>query len=330
MAAVPEPVAPMLAVDGEVPSGGYGLEIKWDGFRCCVQVAPDGTTRLTSRLGNDITATYPELGGAFTDALGGRAGVLDGELVVVDERGHPDFGRMQIRHQRGPATALLRQYPVTFFAFDLLRLGSASLVREPYAERRDHLAGLEFADARRVVVPPHYTDAEITPAELLRVVADRHLEGIVGKRLDSPYQPGKRSGFWIKRALVRTHEVVIGGWQPGGGRRTDMIGSLLLGAHDERGDLRYIGHVGTGFTERALHDLLDRLRPLERPTSPFANPVPRDRVRDARWVEPRLVGEVVYRKFTGNSTTEERRLRHSAWRGLRPDKEPADVELPIS
>jgi bifunctional non-homologous end joining protein LigD len=324
---VPDPVLPMLAVDGELPAEGYGYEIKWDGFRACVQVSTSGTSRVTSRLGNDITGTYPELGDAFSGALEGKAAILDGELVVLDDHGRPDFGRLQTRHQRGPTTTLLRQNPVTFFAFDLLHLGDASLLHQSYERRHALLEELELADACQVTVPPYYTDAETTPDDLLQVVEQQQLEGVVAKRLDSPYQPGKRSRYWIKHALIKTQEVVIGGWKPGEGRRDAMIGSLLLGAHDHQGHLVYIGHVGTGFTEKMLHELLRRLEPLQRPTSPFDSQIPRDRARNARWVEPHLVGEVVYRQLT-NNRNDERRLRHASWRGLRPDKTPQDVDLP--
>lgn len=129
--------------------------------------------------------------------------------------------------------------------------------------------------------------------------------------------------MWIKKPLVRTQEAIIGGWQPGDGRRSGTVGSLLLGAHDERGRLRFIGHVGSGFTEAALTGLLDRLTPLARRGSPFDEPVPREHARTARWVEPRLVGEIAFRAWT-----RDRRLRQPSWRGLRPDKDPADILLP--
>ncbi|SFB41094.1 bifunctional non-homologous end joining protein LigD [Amycolatopsis marina] len=326
-AGLPDPVLPMLAVDGELPAAGYGYEIKWDGFRACLQIAAHGDVRVTSRLGNDVTRTYPDVAEAITSALAGQAGVLDGELVVLDESGRPDFGRIQTRHQRGPNSTLLRTNPVTFFAFDLLHLGGETLLQAPYEQRRAALADLDLGDNPRITVPPYYTDRDVTPADLLDVVEQQQLEGVVAKRLDSPYQPGKRSRYWIKHALIKTQEVVIGGWKPGEGRRNGMIGSLLLGAHDHDGQLVYIGHVGTGFTERALEDLQRRLEPLHRATSPFDTVVPRDRARHARWVEPLIVGEVVYRKLTDNRNSE-RRLRHAAWRGLRPDKEPREAKVP--
>ena len=323
MDGVPAPVAPMLAVEGPLPvGGGWAYETKWDGFRCCMRVGSDGTTRMTSRLGNEITNVYPGLLGVLTGALAGRAAVLDGELVVLGPDGRPDFHLMQFRHQRGPTVELLRTAPVVYVVFDLLRLGTRDLLTEPYARRRELLAGLPV-DSPRVTVPRHFTAADIDPEELLAVVREQGLEGLVAKRLESRYHPGQRSRDWTKRPLIKTQEVLVGGWRPGRGNRANRVGGLLLGGHDEQGGLRYIGDVGTGFSERALDELLDLLVPLARPTSPFADEVPADRRRNARWVEPRLVGQVVYRQFTADH-----RLRHTAWRGLRHDVPAEQVRWP--
>jgi len=318
----PAPVAPMLAVEGPLPvGGGWAYETKWDGFRCCMRVGPNGTTKLTSRLGNEITNVYPDLHGVLADALAGRSAVLDGELVVLGQEGRPDFHLMQHRHQRGPTADLLRTAPVTYIVFDLLALGDDVLLTAPYTERRALLADLPVANPR-VAVPRHFTADDIDPNELLAVVAEQGLEGLVAKRLESRYHPGQRSRDWIKRPLIKTQEVLVGGWRPGKGNRSGRIGGLLLGAHDAEGRLRYVGDVGTGFSERALDDLLDLLTALTTSKSPFDDEVPADRRRDVRWVEPRLVGQVVYRQFTSDH-----RLRHTAWRGLRHDVLPEQVKL---
>ena len=323
MDGVPAPVAPMLAVEGPLPVGaGWAYETKWDGFRCCVRVGPDGATKLTSRLGNEITKVYPDLHGVLADAVEGRSAVFDGELVVLRADGRPDFQLMQARHQRGPSADLLRTAPVTFIVFDLLSLGSETLLTAPYARRRDLLADLAIAN-RRVAVPRHFTAKDIDPAELLAVVAEQGLEGLVAKRLESRYNPGQRSRDWIKRPLITTREVVVGGWRPGRGNRGGRVGALLLGGHDRDGNLHYIGDVGTGFSERALDEVLDLLTPLVIPRSPFHNEVPPDHARDVRWVTPTLVGQVVYRQFTSDG-----RLRHTAWRGLRDDVPPDQVTMP--
>lgn len=326
---IPPAVAPILATDAPLPGGAeWAYEYKWDGYRCCLRAGPDGSARLTSRNGRDITAGYPELSRLPEAVLGGRAAVLDGEIVALGEAGRPDFGLLQRRHQRTPGPALLAAVPVTFFAFDLLLLGDAWLLSEPYLRRRELLSAEVGARVGAeafppLAVPPCYPRSDVSPEELLAVARRHALEGLIAKRTDSPYQPGRRSRLWIKRALFATQEAVIGGWQPGGGHRAGTIGSLLLGAHDADGALRYVGHVGSGFTERALAALLRELAPLERPASPFTDPVPRPQARRARWAAPRLVGEVAYRTWT-----RERRLRHPVWRGLRPDVRPADVTLP--
>ncbi|WET81361.1 non-homologous end-joining DNA ligase [Amycolatopsis sp. QT-25] len=318
MPTVPDAIAPMLATDGDLPTGGWGYEYKWDGYRCCLRVARDGETRLTSRRGLDTTATYPDVTG---EALDGHEVVLDGEIVVLDDNGRPSFPLLQTRHLRTPDASLLERSPVHFFAFDVLFLDGDLLLDEPYAARRELLTSL--GGGGRIVIPPGYTDDDISPDRLLEVVREHGLEGLIAKKLDSGYYPGKRTRQWIKRALWHTQEVVIGGWRVGEGRRSKTLGALLLGAHDESGDLRYVGDVGTGFSDKTLEDLHDRLAPLARKTSPFASAVPRDRARRARWVEPALVGEVVHRNWTQDG-----RLRHATWRGLRGDKTPEDVVLP--
>jgi bifunctional non-homologous end joining protein LigD len=323
-APLPEPVAPMLAAAGPVPRApGWAFEFKWDGVRAVVAAAAD-RVRLTSRLGNEVTAGYPELAGIGA-LTAGRPVLLDGEIVALDEAGRPNFGLLQDRmHVRHPSPELRSRVPVSFYAFDLLYLGGETLVPLPYDERRARLDALDLPGADptcRVLVPPSFPD--VGGDQLLDIARAHGLEGVVAKRRASRYEPGRRSPAWVKTALIRTQEVLIGGWTVGEGRRTRTFGSLLLGAHDATGALRYLGHVGTGFNEAALGDLMARLRPLTRPASAFDEPVPREHARHARWVEPVLVGEVEYRLMTRDG-----RLRHASWRGLRPDRDPAEVTLP--
>jgi bifunctional non-homologous end joining protein LigD len=175
-----------------------------------------------------------------------------------------------------------------------------------------------------VRTPPFYTD--VAGPDLLAVAADNGLEGVVAKRLNSLYYPGKRSTAWIKTPLRHTQEVIIGGWTEGGGRRSGTLGALLLGVHDQRdGRLRFVGRVGTGFTQAALRDMQAMLEARARPTGPFDEPIPREDARGAHWVTPDLVGEVEYRQWTPTDN----RLRHPSWRGLRPDKSPAEVKAPF-
>jgi len=317
---LPGPVAPMLAVAGDPPAGaGWAVEFKWDGVRAVTAVAGE-RVRANSRLGNDVTAGYPELAGLGA-LLDGRPALLDGELVALDTAGRPDFGLLQHRmHLRRPPAELVARIPVAYLVFDLLALDGRSLLAQPYDRRRDVLDGLGL-DAARVRVPPSTTD--VPAAQLLEVARAHGLEGVVAKRRTARYEPGRRSPAWVKTALLHTQEVVIGGWTAGEGRRSATFGALLLGAYDAEGRLRYLGHVGTGFTEAALAALMARLEPLATTRSPFDDEVPRPQARRARWVRPELVGEITYRNLT-----HDRRLRAASWRGLRADKAPAEARLP--
>lgn len=315
---LPEPVAPMLATAGQPPSGaGWAFEWKWDGVRAIVAAAP-GAVRATSRNGRDITTSYPEL--AELTGLVTRPVLLDGELVTLDARGRPDFGRLQSRiHVSHPGQDLLRLAPVLLYVFDLLYL-DGFLLNEPYVQRRGLLENLRLNHGP-IQTPANHTD--VAPSVLLDVARQHGLEGIVAKRLDSRYEPGRRARTWIKTPLRQTQEVIIGGWRWGEGRRAHTIGALLLGMYDHDGRLRYVGDVGTGFTERMLHQLLTLLSTRERPTSPFYERVPREHAHGAHWVKPELVGEVEYRQWTADG-----RLRQASWRGLRPDRSPQEVVIP--
>ncbi|SFM86683.1 DNA ligase D [Pseudonocardia ammonioxydans] len=308
----------MLAVAGRPPAGaGWAFEFKWDGIRAVVAVDGDDV-RITSRNGNDVTTSYPDLAGGLH---GDRPLLLDGEIIASDAAGRPDFGLLQQRmHVTAPGERLLEQVPVSFLVFDLLVDGDDDLTGRSYDTRRERLAASGVDRWPRVSVPAAFTD--VPAPQLLQVAGENGLEGIVAKRRDARYEPGRRSAAWTKTALLRTQEVLVGGWSPGSGRRSSTVGSLLLGAYDEQGGLRFLGHVGTGFTDTMLRDMLERLEPLRRPDSPFDETVPREHARRARWVDPRLVGEVEYRRLTT-----EGRLRHAAWRGLRPDRAPDEVRL---
>jgi len=215
------------------------------------------------------------------------------------------------------ARALSSQIPVSYLAFDLLWLEGRSLLDEPYSLRRELLESLGLHSGR-VQVPPSFVSE--SGADIQAVSKQQQLEGIMAKRLSSRYEPGRRTSAWRKIKNVRRQEVVIGGWQPGEGGRAGWIGSLLVGVHDEDGDLIYSGHVGTGFTQQTLKMLGDRLASLRRGTSPFADTVPSEDARFARWVEPELVAEIAFAAWTKSG-----RLRAPAYKGLRSDKDPAEV-----
>lgn len=317
--ALPAPLVPMLATTGTPPAGpGWAFEFKWDGIRAVVGTA-GAHWRAHSRNGNDVTGGYPEFD-VFPEVAGGRKLLLDGEIVVLDPLGRPNFGLLQHRmHVRGPNPELRAAYPVLFYAFDVLAIdGEPTLARE-YTARRELLEELGL-ESPLVKVPPSVAD--VTGRQLLDVARQHGLEGIVAKRRASRYEPGRRSPAWVKTALVQTQEVVIGGWRRGKGRRAGGLGALVLGAYDDEGQLHYIGDVGTGFTDRVLDDLLVRLQALATSTRLFAN-MTNPEASGVQWVQPRLVGEVEHRTWTHDG-----RLRHAAWRGLRPDRDPEEVRRP--
>jgi bifunctional non-homologous end joining protein LigD len=312
----PEGTAPMLATAGTLPSGpDWCFEFKADGARGLLY-GGRRQVRVMSRNHNDVTRAYPELA-AVAELLDGRPAVLDGEIVAFDAFGRPSFARLQQRmHVTEPTRALLDAVPVSFYVFDLLRLDGTDLTAQPYATRRDLLAGLNL---RGPHVRPLTSFVDVEGHAVLHAAEVAHLEGVVAKRLTSPYLPGKRSPDWIKVPLVRTQEVLIVGWRPGAGRRTGTLGALLLAVLNHHDQLVFAGRVGTGFTDADLRRLHERLEPLTRPAPPVAG-VPREDARHARWVEPLLIGEVRFKNWTPDG-----RLRHPAWKGLRPDRDTTSV-----
>jgi bifunctional non-homologous end joining protein LigD len=317
---MPEKVAPMLARLGELPaddppSGGqasrWAFEIKWDGVRAVTHSEP-GRMRMYSRNLNEITDRYPELS-RLNRALSHHRAILDGEIVAFSN-GKPDFGALQQRMHltvESQVRRLAKSAPVTYVIFDLLWLDGHSLMDRPYEERRARLEELGLT-GERWQTPDHVIGHG---AELLEASREQGIEGIVAKRLGSRYEPGRRSPNWIKVKNVHRQEVVIGGWLPGEGRRRDRIGALLVGVRDDDGRLRYVGRVGTGFTEDELDRLAGLLRPLEQDASPFeAGPKP---PKGAVWVRPSLVAEVEFREWTQGG-----QMRAPSYKGLRDDKPP--------
>ncbi|MBN9606862.1 MAG: ATP-dependent DNA ligase [Actinomycetales bacterium] len=299
--------------------GEWAYEMKWDGYRAIGTVRGDQVD-LRSRNGLDFTATYPELA-ALAEALDGD-GVVDGEIVALDERGRPDFGRLQRRSGLTTPRDVERArklVQVQYLLFDALELGGEDLTGLPYEQRRARLRAA-VRDGASVSVPPDAGDD-------LRVAFDTSrelgLEGVVAKRRDAPYRAGRRSRDWLKLKHELTQEVVVVGWRPGNGAREETFGSLLLaipaGDESDPGTLRYAGRVGTGFDDAELGRTRARLDRIARPT-PAVDDVPREDARDAHWVTPSLVGEVSFAEVTGDG-----RLRQPVWRGWRPDKSPDEV-----
>ncbi|HWX73705.1 MAG TPA: DNA ligase D, partial [Solirubrobacteraceae bacterium] len=314
---MPERLAPMLATAGKLPADDehWAYEIKWDGVRALTHSTP-GELRLYSRNLKEITGQYPELA-RLGRALSSHSAILDGEIVAFDAHGRPSFsalqGRMQIA-SNAHAQRLAKSNPVTYMIFDLLWLDGHSQLGLPYLERREHLQALGLA-GERWQTPEHVLGHG---ADVLKASAAQQLEGIVAKRLDSTYQPGRRATSWVKIKNFDKQELVIGGWMPGQGRRSEQVGALLLGVYEPGGSLRYVGRVGTGFTERELERLTRLLRERERVDSPFsAGPAP---PRAARFCEPELVAEVEFREWTRDGI-----LRQSSYKGLREDKPAHEV-----
>jgi bifunctional non-homologous end joining protein LigD len=309
----------MLATAGGLPPDDHpwAYEMKLDGVRA-IAFVEGGTAQLWSRTGREITHSYPELQELAAVAGAARA-VLDGEVVAFGGGTWPSFETLQQRiNISSPAQIrlLAAQVPVTYLAFDLLCLDGRPLLDAPYSERRALLDGLGL-NGRHCQTPPSFTD--VAGADLVAVSKQHGLEGVVAKRRESRYEPGKRSPAWRKIKNVRRQEAVVGGWKPGEGVRAGLIGSLLIGVQGAAG-LEYAGHVGTGFSEETLAMLSQRLAPLRRKSSPFAAPVPPEHARAAIWAEPRLVIEVAFGSWTSAGV-----MRAAAYKGLRTDKDPAEV-----
>lgn len=299
-------IEPMLATHGSVDrlsAAQWAFEGKYDGYRLLVE-SDHGRLRLRSRTGRDVTTEYPQLQ-ALADDLAEHQVILDGEAVALDEHGVPSFHHMQ---NRGRADR------VQFWAFDILMLDGRSLLRAKYRDRRRILETL--CTGTDLIVPALLEGDGPAALECSR---QRNWEGVVAKKWDSTYQPGRRSSSWIKDKNWNTQDVVIGGWRRGDGGRSSGIGSLLMGVPTE-GGLQFVGRVGTGFTERDLARLKEILTALRTDASPFATALPAIELVGVTFVRPELVGEVRFGEWTSDG-----RLRHPSWRGLRPDKVPADV-----
>ncbi|HWR08115.1 non-homologous end-joining DNA ligase [Sporomusa sp.] len=321
-------IKPMLAKPGLLPADQdqCSFEIKWDGLRAIFYLEKK-QYKLLSRNLKDITHQYPEL-----HALAEVAGrshtelILDGEIVAFTPAGLPSFSllqhRMGLTHDK-TILEMTQKVPAHYMIFDILSLNGNSLLNKTYIERRALLESLGL-DGAHWQTPDYKTGDGKT---ILAASRKLDLEGIIVKRLDSTYQAGKRTGAWLKIKNQRRQELVIGGWVPGQGTREGRIGALLIGCYDvtpqaaqARGipqNLLYAGKAGTGFTQTTLAELGKKLAPLSRQTNPFAQD---PAVKNARFVEPVLIGEFEFTEWTPNHT-----LRHPSFKGLRDDKDPRQV-----
>jgi bifunctional non-homologous end joining protein LigD len=314
---MPDRLEPMLARTGPLPPDdeNWAFEIKWDGVRA-IALIQGGRLTLQARSGRDVTARYPELR-PLAAALAGREVILDGEVVAFDGA-RPSFQKLQSRMHLTSEHAvrrLARDDPVHYIAFDLLYLDGHSLMDLRYDERRAKLAELELHGPTWQAPAHHVGDG----AALLELTRAQQLEGVIAKRLDCPYTPGRRTSAWIKVKNIGTTDVVIGGWLPGEGGRSGRLGALVIGIPDDDGALRYSGRVGTGFTQAELLRLGGMLDELATDESPF---VGRQPPRETRFVEPRLVARVEFTERTQGGT-----LRQPSYKGLRDDVAPEDVRF---
>lgn len=306
------------AADAVPPGDEWAHEVKWDGMRVLARCA-GGSTTLASGNDLDATARFPELHG-LADAVGAPV-VLDGEVIAVDAAGRPDFGLLQRRmHLSSPAEVrrVAAEVPVGIALFDVLWFDGHDLCGLPWRDRRGLLERIvEPGPSWRV--PPWDEDGP----GLLAIAADTGLEGIVSKRFDSTYLPGRRTTSWRKVKVRRHQEVVVGGWWPGEGNREGRLGSLVVGVHDPSAPgnpLRFAGKVGTGFTAAVLDEYERLLAGLATDTCPFDPEPPRAVSRRARWVRPEVVVEVAFGEWTAEGV-----LRHPSHLGRRLDKDPAEV-----
>ena len=301
--------SPMLAtLAKDVPKGDDWLfEVKWDGYRAIADLH-GGDATLTSRKGNDFTERFRSVASAIERSLKTPDCVLDGEVCALDEDGRATFSAMQ---QGKPGTRYV------FVAFDVLEVEGESLVDLPLTERQKRLATLIDRRNRTVQISEAFDDGQA----LFRAAQQQHFEGILAKKRDSRYQPGRRSREWLK---IKTHgrqEFVIAGYTRGQGRRSGRFGSLILG-YWQGDELVYAGNVGTGFTDDEIDRLLAKLKPLERKEAAFREvpKMPKVRRDAVHWVEPKLVAEVEFVEWTHDG-----RLRAPSYQGLREDKESEEV-----
>lgn len=308
----------MKATSGDLPIGdAWGYEIKWDGMRI-IAFIEDGEIRLQSSNLLDATASFPELEGLADSLSGVGSVVLDGEVIAFDDEGRPSFKRLQQRmHVSDRSAAALRAtaVPAVFVGFDLLHLQGHDTVDLPFENRRKLLVDILETGPRWRTTDLHLDGGQ----DLLDVVTSQHLEGLVAKRLDSGYKPGKRSSLWRKIKPRRRQEMVVGGWVSGEGRRAGTIGALIAGVYDESG-LRYCGRVGSGLGEREIEMWRTLLAPLERVDSPFVDAAPPPAGRTRTWVEPELVIEVAFAEWSDGF-----HIRHPSYLGRRTDKAPSSI-----
>ena len=298
--------------------GNWLYELKFDGIRA-IAIKDGKKVSLISRNGNKLDKRFPEVAEAIHDLTVNDC-VIDGEVVALDEDGRSSFLLLQALEMEG------RKAPLAFYVFDLLQLSGKSLINLPIEDRKQLLAKL----CENVSDPIRYS-GEITGDvnSLLAEVQRRGLEGLIGKQRGSKYEPGRRSGTWIKLKTVHEQEFVIGGYTPPSGSRKHF-GAVLVGYY-EKGKLRFAGKVGTGFTEKFLSTLYKKFRAEERDDCPFVDlpskqggqwvqGITRSMMNKMHWVTPKFVAQIKFAEWTRDG-----KLRQPVFLGLREDKNPRDI-----
>jgi bifunctional non-homologous end joining protein LigD len=318
--ALPPRFEPMLAEGGHeaFDDDGWWFEPKLDGIRCLAELST-GQTILRSRTGRDVTSVYPELH-MIHELIDQVNAVIDGEIVTVDAEGKNSFEalqqRMNLRNER-EIKRLSKSSPVSLAVFDLLWLDGKDTTGLPLEQRRELLA-LVVEEDQRLQLMAH---ADGTGKDFTKRAEALGLEGVVAKRKGSKYLPGRRTPDWRKIKLVSSQDCVVLGWTPGQGGRSSSFGALLVGAIDD-GHLRWVGQVGSGFTEATAKLVLERLQPIARPTPAIDDPK-LAAVKGAVFIEPELVCEVQYLEITKST----KKMRAPVFKGLRDDKLPEDCVL---
>jgi bifunctional non-homologous end joining protein LigD len=319
---MPTKIRPMLAtpIDEPFDNPAWLFEIKWDGYRA-IGFIEDSAVRLVSRNQNDLTGQFAELR-ELPKFVKARNAIFDGEIVAIDEQGRPSFSLMQQRTGFQPGKRRLpgrEGVPILYYAFDLLYLDGYDLRRVALEKRKELLQSV-LESGEIVRFSDHYSEKG---RELFEVARQRGLEGILAKKRDSPYQE-ERTRDWLKIKITQRQECVIGGYTDPEGTR-QYFGSLVLGLYDKRGHLVHVGQVGTGFDQRTLKEIYERLKPLEIKTSPFHGEI--GGLRKVHFVSPKLVAEIKFSEWTHETAEGGMKLRAPVFLGLRFDKDPKECTL---
>jgi bifunctional non-homologous end joining protein LigD len=320
---MPARIHPMLAtsVDEPFDNPDWLFEIKWDGYRA-VAFIQHGEVRLVSRNQNNLTAQFPELGD-LPRLVKAESAVLDGEIVALDDEGRPSFSLMQQRTGFQPPgkKRLPRRegVPVLYYAFDLLYLDGYDLRKVPLEKRKDILQSI-LVKGDVVHFSDHYAEKG---RDLFAAAKQRGLEGILAKKGDSTYQE-ERTRDWLKIKITQTQECVIGGYtDPEGSRQ--YFGSVVLGLHDKRGRLIHVGQAGSGFDQKSLKEIYERLKRLETKANPFYGEI--GGLKKVHFVRPELVAEIKFTEWTHETAESGMKLRAPVFLGLRSDKDPNECRL---